>query len=186
MALWLLQNVSTAPVTCSRDKGALIPGLTVQDTILSLRHGARGARRERNLITIEFCRGAELQIKNFLGWRLALSITYLTSSLATPDNMYSIPSRCIIQVLRDPESSRQLRPLRILRTLWLTLCLHRRGLKIFLWGGTSGECLAEFENAHKGGVYTGSWSPGSRNIVTSSANCTVKIWDVETRKATTT
>ncbi|KIJ50193.1 hypothetical protein M422DRAFT_246028 [Sphaerobolus stellatus SS14] len=106
-------------------------------------------------------------------------------SLTTPDNMDSIPSRCIIQVLRDPENSHQLRPLRILRTLWLTLCLHRRGLKI-LWGDESGECLAEFENAHKGGVYTGSWSPGSRNIVTSSANCTVKIWDVETRKATTT
>ncbi|KIJ24763.1 hypothetical protein M422DRAFT_274386 [Sphaerobolus stellatus SS14] len=80
MALWLLQNVSTAPVTCSRDKGALILGLTVQDTILSLSHGARGARRERNLITIEFWGGAELQIKNFLGWRLAPSITYLTSS----------------------------------------------------------------------------------------------------------
>ncbi|KIJ24379.1 hypothetical protein M422DRAFT_785877 [Sphaerobolus stellatus SS14] len=89
--------------------------------------------------------------------------------------MDSIPSRCIIQVLRDPESSHQLRPLRILRTLWLTLCLHRHGLKIFLWGGTSGECLAEFKNAHKGSVYTGSWSSGSRNIVTSSADCTVKI-----------
>ncbi|KIJ24762.1 hypothetical protein M422DRAFT_39024 [Sphaerobolus stellatus SS14] len=55
--------------------------------------------------------------------------------------------------------------------------------KVFIWYGTSGERGAGFENAHEGGVFAGSWSPDSKSVLASSAYCTVKIWDIETRKA---
>ncbi|KAF8528739.1 WD40-repeat-containing domain protein [Gautieria morchelliformis] len=62
--------------------------------------------------------------------------------------------------------------------------------KVFLWDGVSGERAAEFvdsgDGAHKGSIYAGAWAPDSKSIVTSSADCTVKLWDVKTRKATTT
>ncbi|KIK68693.1 hypothetical protein GYMLUDRAFT_36180 [Collybiopsis luxurians FD-317 M1] len=58
--------------------------------------------------------------------------------------------------------------------------------KIFLYDGKTGDTLCEvIDNPHKGSVMACSWSPDSKLIATSSADCTVKLWDVETRKAVT-
>ncbi|KAL6306374.1 WD40 repeat-like protein [Sparassis latifolia] len=57
--------------------------------------------------------------------------------------------------------------------------------KIFLYDGKTGETLGEFtESPHTGSIMACSWSPDSKSLSTSSADCTVKLWDVETRKAT--
>ncbi|KAF8483465.1 WD40 repeat-like protein [Russula ochroleuca] len=58
--------------------------------------------------------------------------------------------------------------------------------KIFLYDGKLGETLGEFSESHTGTAYALSWSPDSKAISTCSADTTVKLWDVETRKATTT
>jgi len=58
--------------------------------------------------------------------------------------------------------------------------------KIFLYDGKAGEILGEFSEGHSGTAYALSWSPDSKAISTCSADATVKLWDVETRKATTT
>ncbi|KAI0322912.1 WD40 repeat-like protein [Amylostereum chailletii] len=58
--------------------------------------------------------------------------------------------------------------------------------KIFLYDGKVGDTLGDFGDAHKGSIYGISWSPDSKFISTSSADTTVKIWDVETRKPTVT
>ncbi|KAJ7461763.1 WD40 repeat-like protein [Mycena galericulata] len=59
--------------------------------------------------------------------------------------------------------------------------------KIFLHDGKTGETIGEVaDSPHKGSIMAASWSPNSKSFSTSSADCTVKLWDVETRKATTT
>lgn len=59
--------------------------------------------------------------------------------------------------------------------------------KIFLYEGKAGETLGEFtDSPHSGSVMACGWSPDSKSLVTSSADCTVKLWDVEARKAITT
>ncbi|KAJ7170250.1 WD40 repeat-like protein [Mycena crocata] len=59
--------------------------------------------------------------------------------------------------------------------------------KIFVYDGKTGETVAEFtDSPHKGSIMACSWSPDSRSFSSSSADCTVKLWDVETRKATST
>jgi WD40 repeat protein len=58
--------------------------------------------------------------------------------------------------------------------------------KIFLYDGKAGEILGEFSEGHSGTAYALSWSPDSKAISTCSADGTVKLWDVETRKATMT
>lgn len=57
-------------------------------------------------------------------------------------------------------------------------------IKIFLYDGSTGDRVAEFtEGAHSGGVFAVSWSPDSKQLFTSSADSTCKIWDIETRRA---
>ncbi|TFK49120.1 WD40 repeat-like protein [Heliocybe sulcata] len=57
--------------------------------------------------------------------------------------------------------------------------------KIFIYDGKTGDTLGEFEDSgHKGSIMACSWSPDNKSIVTSSLDCTVKLWDVETRKVT--
>ncbi|GJE96547.1 WD40 repeat domain-containing protein [Phanerochaete sordida] len=60
-------------------------------------------------------------------------------------------------------------------------------MKIFLYDGKEGETVAEItDSPHTGSIMALSWSPDSTAFVTSSADRTVKLWDVETRKAVTT
>ncbi|KAF9500720.1 WD40 repeat-like protein [Pleurotus eryngii] len=59
--------------------------------------------------------------------------------------------------------------------------------KIFLYDGKTGDTLGEItDSPHKGSIMACSWSPDSASLVTSSADCAVKLWDVETKKAITT
>ncbi|KDR80239.1 hypothetical protein GALMADRAFT_242541 [Galerina marginata CBS 339.88] len=59
--------------------------------------------------------------------------------------------------------------------------------KIFLYDGQTGDTVAEFtDSPHKGTINAGSWSPDSKSLFTSSADCTVKLWDAKTQKAVTT
>ncbi|KAJ3933322.1 MAG: WD40-repeat-containing domain protein [Lentinula lateritia] len=59
--------------------------------------------------------------------------------------------------------------------------------KIFLYDGKNGDTLDEVtDSPHKGSIMACTWSPDSKSLVTSSADCTVKLWDVETRKSITT
>ena len=63
--------------------------------------------------------------------------------------------------------------------------------KIFLYEGKDSELIGEVQesggkNAHAGGVYALSWSGNSKSFLTCSGDKTCKIWDVETKKATTT
>ena len=53
--------------------------------------------------------------------------------------------------------------------------------KIFLYDGKTGDKLDELstaENSHTGNIFALSWSADSTQILTSSADCTAKIWDV--------
>lgn len=55
--------------------------------------------------------------------------------------------------------------------------------KVFLYDGKTSELIGQLdEKAHKGGVYSISWSPNSKELMTASADKTVKIWNVEERK----
>ncbi|KAF8962540.1 WD40-repeat-containing domain protein [Flammula alnicola] len=59
--------------------------------------------------------------------------------------------------------------------------------KIFLYDGKTGDTVAEFtDSPHKGSIMACSWSPDSKSLLTSSADCTVKLWDAQTQKAVTT
>ncbi|TDL25119.1 WD40 repeat-like protein [Rickenella mellea] len=57
-------------------------------------------------------------------------------------------------------------------------------IKIFVYDGKTGDTLGEFtEGGHQGSVMSCSWSTDNKLLATSSLDCTVKLWDVETRKA---
>ncbi|KAI8973908.1 WD40-repeat-containing domain protein [Pilobolus umbonatus] len=61
--------------------------------------------------------------------------------------------------------------------------------KLFLYDGKTGDHLAELstaENTHQGGIFSISWSPDSTQILSSSADCTAKIWDINTKSVTST
>lgn len=54
--------------------------------------------------------------------------------------------------------------------------------KIFLYDGKTGELKTEIAyggTAHKGGVYSVSWSKDSKRFATASADQTVRLWDLE-------
>ncbi|KAJ7717627.1 WD40 repeat-like protein [Mycena maculata] len=59
--------------------------------------------------------------------------------------------------------------------------------KIFLYDGKTGDTVAELtDSPHKGSIMACTWSPDNKSFATSSADCTVKLWDVETQKAANT
>lgn len=61
--------------------------------------------------------------------------------------------------------------------------------KIFLYDGSTGAKVQELStaaNAHSGGIFSVSWSPDSKYLMTSSADMTVKLWDVEAKAVKTT
>lgn len=57
--------------------------------------------------------------------------------------------------------------------------------KMFIYDGKTGDKIAELstaEGAHKGTIYSGSWSPDSTQFLTGSGDMTAKIWDVQAQK----
>jgi WD40 repeat protein len=57
--------------------------------------------------------------------------------------------------------------------------------KLFLYDGKTGDLISEFNSVtdnHKGSIYSASWSPDSRQILSGSGDMTAKIWDVATQK----
>ena len=62
--------------------------------------------------------------------------------------------------------------------------------KIFLYDGKDSELQCEIQegdkNAHGGGIYALSWAGNSRQFLSCSGDKSCKIWDVETKKSTTT
>ncbi|KAJ1561533.1 hypothetical protein HK096_004353 [Nowakowskiella sp. JEL0078] len=57
--------------------------------------------------------------------------------------------------------------------------------KIFVYDGKTGERkteLTKVENSHQGGVFSVSWSPDGTKLLSSSADNTVKLWDVAAEK----
>ncbi|RPB19551.1 WD40 repeat-like protein [Terfezia boudieri ATCC MYA-4762] len=60
---------------------------------------------------------------------------------------------------------------------------------ICIFDGKTGEFKSKIssgEDDHKGAIFSVSWSTDSKHFVTSSADQTVKLWDVETQKASHT
>ncbi|KAJ3182926.1 WD repeat-containing protein 1 [Gaertneriomyces sp. JEL0708] len=61
--------------------------------------------------------------------------------------------------------------------------------KLFLYDGKEGTKIAELstaEGAHKGGIYSASWSPDGKSLLTASADSSTKIWDVASQKVVRT
>ncbi|KAF9586118.1 hypothetical protein BGW38_009478 [Lunasporangiospora selenospora] len=61
--------------------------------------------------------------------------------------------------------------------------------KIFVFDGKTGDKIKELsaaEHGHTGGIYALSWSPDNSRLLTSSADQTAKIWDVETSSVVST
>ncbi|KAH9941649.1 WD40 repeat-like protein [Epithele typhae] len=59
--------------------------------------------------------------------------------------------------------------------------------KVFLYDGKTGDVVAELtDSPHTGSIMACGWSPDSKSLVTSSADCTVKLWDIDAKKVKTT
>ncbi|KAI8907500.1 WD40-repeat-containing domain protein [Powellomyces hirtus] len=61
--------------------------------------------------------------------------------------------------------------------------------KLFLYDGKEGNKIAELssaEGAQKGGIYSVSWSPDSKSLLSASADMTAKVWDVAAQKVVRT
>ncbi|KAJ3017114.1 hypothetical protein HKX48_003710 [Thoreauomyces humboldtii] len=57
--------------------------------------------------------------------------------------------------------------------------------KLFLYDGKEGNKLADLssaEDSHKGGIYSVSWSPDGKSLLSASADMTTKIWDIAAQK----
>jgi len=55
-----------------------------------------------------------------------------------------------------------------------------------LYDSNDGSKIGSFVDGHKGGIYCCAWNSDNTQILTASADKTLKIWDVETRKVVTT
>lgn len=63
--------------------------------------------------------------------------------------------------------------------------------KVFLYEGKESELIGEIQdaggkNAHGGGIYAISWANTSKSLLSCSGDKTCKVWDIETKRATTT
>jgi WD40 repeat protein len=60
--------------------------------------------------------------------------------------------------------------------------------KIFVFDGKTGDKIKELDSkdGHKAAIYSFSWSPDGKSILTAGADKTAKIWDVESGAVTTT
>ncbi|KAI8086324.1 WD40-repeat-containing domain protein [Halteromyces radiatus] len=61
--------------------------------------------------------------------------------------------------------------------------------KMFLYDGKTGDKVEELtcdERGHSGGIFSVAWSPDSTQLLSSSADCTAKIWDISTKKVVNT
>ncbi|KAI9321844.1 WD40-repeat-containing domain protein [Dichotomocladium elegans] len=60
--------------------------------------------------------------------------------------------------------------------------------KIFLYDGKTGDKIDELTSdaSHTGSIYSVSWSPDSTQLLTSSGDCTAKIWDVSAKSVVST
>ncbi|KAH8551059.1 WD40-repeat-containing domain protein [Umbelopsis sp. PMI_123] len=60
--------------------------------------------------------------------------------------------------------------------------------KIFLYDGKTGDKIQELtsDQAHTGGIFAASWSTCSKYLLTSSADSTAKIWDIEAKSVINT
>lgn len=59
--------------------------------------------------------------------------------------------------------------------------------KAFLYDGKTGDTLTELiDDPHKGSIMACSWSADGKSFMTSSLDCTVKLWDVESKKVAKT
>lgn len=59
---------------------------------------------------------------------------------------------------------------------------------MFLYDGKTGDRVAEFggEDSHKGTVFSLSWNPDSKQVLSASADMTAKVWDAATQKVLST
>jgi len=65
-----------------------------------------------------------------------------------------------------------------------TLAVANSNGHVYLYGGKDGDLLGELldgERAHSGGVYSLDFSPDSAQIVTSSGDKCIKVWDIATK-----
>jgi WD40 repeat protein len=55
---------------------------------------------------------------------------------------------------------------------------------MFLYDGKTGDKISELtaDGQHKGTVFSLSWSPDSKQILSASADMTAKIWDANTKQ----
>jgi len=58
--------------------------------------------------------------------------------------------------------------------------------KVIIYDGKTGEVTGELPVEHKGSVYSCCWSPDSSQLLTASADKTVKLWDMAARSCITT
>ena len=58
--------------------------------------------------------------------------------------------------------------------------------QIFIFDGDTGDLVKNIKSTHQGSIFAISWNPESSMLMTSSADRTVKLWDVESAKESKT